>query len=297
MASGGYFNFPEVLEYKIYEPMLTPNGTVNLCDGDSIEISVNEGLAFNWSNGETTPTLKAFQAGLYFCDVTYANGCMVRTDTLEVSLNPIITPNAGADKTINCGQTTNLTGTATGGVGTLKYLWIGGPSNAAWNNVSAGTYILSVTDDNNCAAYDTVEVTNTNSNFGVVSPVDTVVCENSEVTLTPTITGTPTALQYKWSNGFVTPSIDVNILKSDVSLSVEITDMNTNCSESATFNLSVISDTTILDIIGDLNICKGEEVTLSHGSQANYTWSTGETTPSITVNQAGSFFATKNLKI
>jgi len=44
-------------------------------------------------------------------------------DTLYLTVNPLPTVDAGSDQTINCGTSTQLSGTASGGVGTLTYTW------------------------------------------------------------------------------------------------------------------------------------------------------------------------------
>ncbi|MBK9490637.1 MAG: SprB repeat-containing protein [Haliscomenobacter sp.] len=112
---------------------------------------------FLWSTGATASTIQNLGAGNYGLTVTNAIGCKASfpftiigppTD-LQVQLR-------GVD--INCfgANSGEIRSTTTGGQQTYGYKWSTGATSADLLNLTAGTYALTVTDQNGCA--DTASV-------------------------------------------------------------------------------------------------------------------------------------------
>ncbi|MEO0896878.1 MAG: T9SS type A sorting domain-containing protein [Bacteroidota bacterium] len=114
---------------------------------------------YAWSNGEITQVATILPAGTTQITVTDLNGCQTfgfvtinEPDSVQVS--------ATATDALCFGELSgSLTSNATGGTGTLSYLW----SNNAGTTpnvdmIGAGTYTLIVTDDNQCTASATVTI-------------------------------------------------------------------------------------------------------------------------------------------
>ena len=95
--------------------------------------------------------------------------------------------------------------------------------------------------------------------------------------------------QILWSTGDTTKSITVNPTAT-TTYYVTLTDGGV----SSTDSVKVTVDTPIATITpsGPTALCTGGTVTLSANSGASYVWSTGATTPSITVSTAGSYTVT-----
>lgn len=51
-------------------PIITADGSRNLCDGASVTLTATAGTSFLWSTGETTQSITVSQAGSYTCQVT-----------------------------------------------------------------------------------------------------------------------------------------------------------------------------------------------------------------------------------
>jgi len=134
-----------------------------VCDGQVVTIP-NGGTAnytFLWNTGCTSAACSNICAGNYTVTVTDANGCTA-TDTANVTEPPAIVINTVVQDA-SCGQSDgSATANANGGSGLLSYQWIGGPANAAYTNIPAGTYSVIVTDANGCS--DTVTATVGNLN-------------------------------------------------------------------------------------------------------------------------------------
>jgi hypothetical protein len=126
-----------------------------------VNLTVTGGVAaygFVWSNGALTEDLSNVGADTYNVTITDQNGCqtsnsitLTEPSALAVSLNTIsnyngfgISCNGNADGAIDVN--------VSGGTGVYGYLWSNGATSQDLNNVTAGTYSLTVTDNNGCTA-------------------------------------------------------------------------------------------------------------------------------------------------
>ncbi len=113
------------------------------------------GFVFAWSNNQSGAGIQNLQPGLYSVTATDANGCS-RAETVLVEGAPF------PSLTIVEITSPNCTGTvpgaaqvqATGGTGAISYLWNdpAAQTSATATNLSAGTYSVTATDINGCAA-------------------------------------------------------------------------------------------------------------------------------------------------
>jgi gliding motility-associated-like protein len=124
-----------------------------LSDG-FINISTSGGnatLNYTWSNGITTQNAPNLGSGTYQVIVSDINGC---TANLVVSLgqpDPITLSTALTPVTCFANCNGVISAAATGGTGILNYLWGNGSIGQSLNNLCAGTYALSVVDENGCS--------------------------------------------------------------------------------------------------------------------------------------------------
>lgn len=112
-----------------------------------------------------------------------------------------------------------------------------------------------------------------------------VFCPGESLTLTA-----GEAYSYQWSNGETTQSINAT---TSGSYSV-IAYNEAGCSASSTPVVIVVDPVAIPSIAaeGDTIFCAGNSVIISASPAAAYTWSTGETTPSISVSATGDYYVT-----
>ena len=142
-----------------------------LCNGSSTGVlyasNVNTDPSFTYSwqdlNGNvvgTSAVASGLSAGTYVLYADYNNtlGCTV-TDTAVVSELPIINPSASITDVDCYGNSSGvLIASAVGGTSPYNWLWNTGVSGSIVTNLSAGTYVLTVTDANNCQVTDTFEI-------------------------------------------------------------------------------------------------------------------------------------------
>ncbi len=150
-------------------PFVLPHDTI--CSGSSTTLTAPTtptGATYQWSTGATTPSITVSPSSTtnYWLEICVTGCCFRDTNTVVVS--PPITINPGLSQTICRGSSVTLGGTpaASGGLGTLSYLWTPatGLSNPLIANplatpASTTTYTLTVTDIAGCYATGTVTIT------------------------------------------------------------------------------------------------------------------------------------------
>jgi gliding motility-associated-like protein len=152
-----------------------------------------------------------------------------------------------------------------------------------------GTFIASVTivDTNHCMATDTAMFSIHTPPLVSLGP-DTFLCANS-YTLQSSYTY-PSSATYLWSNGSTTSSI---VATTTNTYRLKVTDGL--CSVSDTV-LVTLKQQPIVSFGHDTSFCQGHSITLGGfiPGGSTYTWSTGSTAPSITVNTTGIYWLNVN---
>ena len=130
--------------------------------------------------------------GTYSVEVTDANGC-INTKTVAVSINPLPTVSAGADKAICIGDVTKLNG-----AGADTYQWDNAVTdNTNFSPTSTKTYTVIGTDSKGCKNSDQIILT--------VNPLPTIAAGNDKsicIGESTTLSGTG-GDTYTWDNNVV----------------------------------------------------------------------------------------------
>lgn len=228
------------------------------------------GCTYLWSTGATTATLNVNAAGTYW--VTVDNGACTATDTIQIF--SYSQPDIGSDTSICQGQ--NLTLDA-GNPGS-QYLWSTGAITQTINVNASGIYWVDVTSGP-CSFRDSITVT------VVVVPQpdlgnDTAICPGATLTLSVT-NATPS---YLWSDGSTNMTMSVNmpgIYWVEASIG--------SCQASDTIVVSFLDS---VNLGRDVSLCElSSGVELDAGNPGSqYLWSTGATTQTIHVEEAGVYY-------
>jgi photosystem II stability/assembly factor-like uncharacterized protein len=116
---------------------------------------VNSYSSYNWSTGSSSSTISVTNSGTYWLQTTDSIGC-VWSDTVEVTIHPILTIDLGPD-IIQCpGVFDSIGYTASTFV---SVLWNTGSTDDMILPVFVGTYSITATDANGCIASDTIIIT------------------------------------------------------------------------------------------------------------------------------------------
>ena len=141
--------------------------------------------------------------GTFTITYSYTNGCGTYTDTESLTVSP--TPSisiSSTDVSCNGGSDGSATATPSGGSSPYSYAWSGGGGSAATaNNLSAGTYTVTVTDNNGCEGTSSVTI-NEPTQLIVITSATAVSCNGgSNGAVSSIATGGTSSYSYLWSNG------------------------------------------------------------------------------------------------
>ncbi|MFK7771403.1 MAG: PKD domain-containing protein [Saprospiraceae bacterium] len=139
---------------------LTTTSTDVTCNGEndgSAQVNAAGGTSnysYHWSDGQTTSQLNNASAGNYVVTVTDATGT---TAIASVQINQPATPLFGFilnQTNVTClgGDDGSTEINVSGGTSPYQYSWSNNNSNPTLNNLLAGTYIVTITDNNGCTS-------------------------------------------------------------------------------------------------------------------------------------------------
>ena len=136
----------------------------------SVDLTVSSGTApfsFSWSNGSTTEDLSGVAAGTYTVTITDGVGCTYSDDfTVQqptaIAIDTLVSTFEGGYNVSGYGASDGSIATAvSGGASPYVFDWSNGATTESISGLTAGTYILLVTDASGCSA--SLEVTLTES--------------------------------------------------------------------------------------------------------------------------------------
>ncbi|MCR6638585.1 MAG: gliding motility-associated C-terminal domain-containing protein [Sporocytophaga sp.] len=238
-----------------------------------------------WSTGDTTSSILYCKTGFtsVCAQVTTSEGCF-DIDTIRINIKEGYNPSLGEDLTL-CGDSLIIRSADIG----RKIIWNTGETSDSIIVKSSGIYYVSITDIPGCnpadTTSDTISVTLNKLPIVSLGPDPDKKCTGCFSLDAGVLAGGT----YQWSTGETSQQISY-CKTGENNVWAKVTDSNL-CSASDTIILFIRDD--LGAILGkDTTLC-GQEVTLkSPVLQGDYVWSTGETTPEITVYESG-FYTVK----
>ncbi|WP_299336515.1 T9SS type A sorting domain-containing protein [uncultured Psychroserpens sp.] len=255
-------------------PTVNAGEDVAICQGSSVTLTASGGTSYEWSTGDTSSsiTVNPNETTTYTVVATQ-NGCESIPDAVVVTVNDSPVVDAGPNETIFLGESVTLTAT-----GADSYLWSTGETTQSItvNPIQDTSYSVTGTT-NNCEDTDTVTVFLQDDSVDANAGIDTEICNGETVTLTATGGST-----YLWSTGETTPSIEVSPTETTTYTVTAFSESGNNSEEDSV--IVTVNDIPVADAGEDVDICFGNVTTLTASGGTSYVWSTGATTPSITVS-------------
>lgn len=198
-------------------------------------------VTYGWSNGSSALSQTNLSPGTYVFTANDALNC-TRSDTVVITQPTQLVANVPNVSQTNCAGagTGTLIATVTGGTGPYTFSWNSAPvqSDSILDNVTAGTYTISVTDANNCTTSDPGTLTiqaggnNVALNPATIANVNCFGAGNGSITAN--VTGGSGTYTYNWSNSTsANPASNLN----PGSYSVTVDD-GAGCTASATYNVT-----------------------------------------------------------
>jgi len=278
-----------------------------LCFGNNtgaLTVIAADGLApYNYTVGPTTNTSGVFSnlsAGNHTVNIVDNNGCVASVSTLiNQPIAPLnVTISAIVNPVCNGFNNGTATASATGGTALIGYTYqwnaVPAQNTALANNLIAGTYTVTVTDDHLCTA--TANVTLTEPNFQLSVPPMITICDGQPANLTATSLDGAAPVTYTWTN-----LIDASVLvgntvsptpNNSVNYSVIATDVNGCVTAPANVAITV-NPTPIASFTEDINEgCQTLCVTFSALPtlpNTNWQWDFGDAQTAIGQNPVNCF--------
>ncbi|MCK9399962.1 MAG: gliding motility-associated C-terminal domain-containing protein [Bacteroidales bacterium] len=154
----------EIEIYPVPHPDLGPDLTI--CEGNTVTLNANcEADLYSWSTGQFgSPTITVSDSGTYWVRASFNETGCSDSDTVHVGFYPPIQINESAlvvTPTTCNGATGSITGLAIEGTEPMQYQWEDLSGNNFGTdidvfNLSAGQYVLTVTDANGCETASSV---------------------------------------------------------------------------------------------------------------------------------------------
>ncbi|MEM1320839.1 MAG: T9SS type A sorting domain-containing protein [Bacteroidota bacterium] len=195
-------------------------------------------LTYLWSNGSPNTILSGLMPGTYTVTVTDGNGC---TNSQSVVVNPggincsgfesaaIVTP-------VSCNGGSDGSATASGSGGTAPYgfSWSSGQSSPSLQGLAAGTYTVTVSDDNGCISIEEIVIQEPPALGMTTTSTEETGNGASDGTATATASGGTPPYSFVWSNGMMGGMITGLVADT---YTVTVTDGN-NCSSTMAVEVS-----------------------------------------------------------
>lgn len=267
-----FFNGPLVIE-----------GPEVLC-GSPIEIYLGTNYpftAFDWGPPNPRGILSPYEVtlpGNYFLNVVDQFGCNFN-DAKVVVQSPPVLPVISGTKNLCFGQTGNLTVNPP----SSQYQWENGQTTQSISIDASGLYFVTITNALGCTGtsfYNVNAAPEIDEIVNFISPPQ--ICADGTAIVLASIGGAGT---FVWSTGATTPNILVNQPGDYL-----VTATNSfGCTKTETIN--VPAATPPVPVLNSPAFCPGFSATLavSGGDFNMWTWSTGQNSPTITVNTAGTY--------
>jgi len=260
----------------------------------SINMNVSGGTApytFSWSNGSTNEDVVGLSAGSYTLTVTDANGCTEsHTMTVGSSAGTLSIQNAIVSDEV-CGDGAgSIDVIPNGGAAPLTYSWSSGQTTQDLSGLSAGTYELTITDNNGCTVVQSYTINNQANAIAYTSVVTNEICSNGQGSIALTVSGGTAPYTYVWSNGGTTATITG---LSSGTFTCTITDDNGCSIVTETFTIgNTPNGVTASSVVTDASCSNNGAIDLTVVGGANpltFAWSNAETTEDIMNLGAGTY--------
>jgi len=264
------------------------NGTINInASGGTAPYS------FNWGGGITVQDRTGLSSGSYTVTVTDNMGCTSHASTTLTTPSAISITSTATSVACNGGNNGTIILNVSGGTAPYGFNWGGGVITQNRNNLMAGNYTVTVTDNAGCTAVNTTSV-NEASSLSLSTVVTNATCFGlSNGAVVATATGGTNPYAYNWTNGNTTSHVN-NLAAGNYTITV--TD-HVGCSSSLT---AVVNEPALLSVSSTSTpaTCFGSATgaihILANGGTApySYNWGGGITTQNRTNVISGNYSVT-----
>ncbi|MFK8043954.1 MAG: T9SS type A sorting domain-containing protein [Crocinitomicaceae bacterium] len=212
---------------------------------------------------------------------------------MTVNPGPSVTGASISDASCNGGNDGTISVTVSGGVSPYTYSWDNGANTASISGLSAGSYIVTVTDANGCTTNEPKVITEPTLLTSTATSTDATGAGVSDGSATVTAAGGSPAYTYLWSDGQTTATATGLAAGT---YTVTVTDTH-GCTTTETVTIGEPGPLTNTSTSTDVSCNSGNDgtasITVTGGvSPYTYLWDNGATTSSISGLAAGTYNVT-----
>ena len=279
----GYTTESNIVTVIILEEAKAKLGNdTTVCFGESVTLDAGyPGLIYVWNTGATTQTITVTATGSYY--VTTIKGNCTASDTINITVLPELIVDLGSDTTL-----VTCTGSLTLEAGNpgMVYLWSTAETTQTIHVNATGSYNVVVTNQGDCTATDSIDVTITPGSLTVDLGSDTtmITCKDDSIMLDAGIQGA----YYSWSTGATTQTIFVYV---SGTYYVNVIDSR-GCFASDTIIVDITNGTIHLNFGPDTTVCGCILLDAYTTGATYYQWCSGGNYPSKNACNTGMYCVT-----
>jgi gliding motility-associated-like protein len=265
--------------------------------------SSTAGITYAWapSGGSGASASGLLYNTTYSVTLTNA-GCIV-TKTLQIANSPApIVTSFNVTQPLCNGQSNGVVAVnLTSGNPPFVCAWSSGITQTTQtvSGVGAGTYSVTITDNNGCTTFSVVTVAQPSA-LTLTTSSSATICSGRSTTITATVSGGTPAYSYTWNPGNITSSSTVVSPSSSTNYICTIKDAN-GCTTTQSISITVtpslgISASTKTICINNSVVLTPNIISAGNGSALSYTWlPSGLNTP--TLSYTGSSSGIQNITV
>ncbi|HLP21539.1 MAG TPA: T9SS type B sorting domain-containing protein, partial [Chitinophagales bacterium] len=185
--------------------VLTTTVTNVTCNGaatGAVDLTVTGGLSpydYSWSNAAITQDLTGVTAGTYTVTVKDASNCSATASATITAPTAIVLNSSVVNVACANGADGAVDITVQGGAFPYTYLWSNNAVTEDINNVSGGTYTVTITDANGCSLTASFTITEPNGMTSSIVGTDVTCNGANNGAADLTVTGGTTPYNFLWS--------------------------------------------------------------------------------------------------
>lgn len=250
------------------------------------------GYSYLWSNGATSASVSNLAANNYSVTVTDANSCSLSNSISITEPSSIVL--SETHKPYACSSNTgSIDLTVAGGTAPYLYSWSGGMNTEDVSNLSAGNYLVNVTDAHSCVQSMTVSIAQIAPLTTSIAKTDVSCNGGNNGAITLTVQGGSGVYTFSWNTGAHTQNLS-NLTAGNYR--VLVIDSN-NCN---TIDTTIILEPNLIQITATTSdvTCNGLSdgyinLNVSGGTTAyTYSWNTADTTSGVSNLTSGNYSVT-----
>jgi hypothetical protein len=194
------------------------NGTATVSAGGG-----TPGYTYSWSpSGGTGATATGLALGTYTCTITDANSCQItRSVTISQPAAFSITTSK-TDVSCNGGSNGTATVTVSGATAPYSYSWVpSGGTAATASGLAAGTYTVTITDNNACQATRSFTITQPTGLTATATPSSATICSGGSTGIA--LSSLPSGADFSWTVSTVSGTVSGALPSSGSSIDQTLT--------------------------------------------------------------------------